>query len=228
MKHGIGSRPRGSLTRPLTKGRSAREEIEMKRLMLALVVVSLVLSAGCKSALTRKDPRKYEGLDRRLDAFTYIEEGKLVAFAVNTQAARYREAEAYIPLAVGIANKGTETIRLDRESFVLQDEAGKQYPMATYSEINEHYQRVQSDNEFTSFYEIWAAKWPLYARSRSAFFPVRSAETVQDFVELPPFFAFADYLYFPKPEGGVVGHRFELHAKAQGLPDPVFVKFIVD
>jgi len=131
MKHGIGSRPRGSLTRPLTKGRSAREEIEMKRLMLALVVVSLVLSAGCKSALTRKDPRKYEGLDRRLDAFTYIEEGKLVAFAVNTQAARYREAEAYIPLAVGIANKGTETIRLDRESFVLQDEAGKQYPMAT-------------------------------------------------------------------------------------------------
>src|SRR5437867_9807685 len=78
-------------------------------------------------------------LDFRLGPFTYLEEGKLIGLLVGAEAARYREREKYIPLAVGIANKNAPTLKLSRESFVLQDESGNRYPMATLAEISEGY-----------------------------------------------------------------------------------------
>ncbi|PYT07594.1 MAG: hypothetical protein DMF49_07630 [Acidobacteria bacterium] len=201
--------------------------LEMKRVAKALaLIVPLALSAAC--AHTGADPRKYAGLDRRLDPFTYIEEGKLVALAVNTQATRYREKESYIPLAVGIANKGKKTIRVDRESFILYDETGKRYPMVPFSEVNQRYERSPSDRQFTTFFEIWNAKWPVYTPVPSDFFPLRTARIVQEFIELPPFHYTAEYLYFPHPEDGLVNHRFELHVNIKPLEEPVFVKFLVD
>src|SRR5262245_16948456 len=96
------------------------------------VVTTVVGVAGCAAAKPT-DTRKYEGLDHKLDRFTYIEEGKLVGLAVGTQAARYREESPYMPLAVGIANKSKQILHIDRESFLLYDENGRRYPLAPFS-----------------------------------------------------------------------------------------------
>jgi len=206
----------------------------MKRMAGYLVPVLFVLLAGVAAAavgcaaLRSPDPRKYEGLDRRLDPFTYIEEGKLVGLAVGTQAARYREESAYLPLAVGIANKGKQTLRIDRESFLLYDDRGRRYPLTPFSEASAKYDRAASDRDFNTFFEIWNAKWPISTRVDMNLYPLRLTRTVQEFVELAPFSYCAEYLYFPHPESGVLNHRFELHVQIKPLPDPIFVKFMVD
>ncbi len=51
---------------------------------------------------------------------------------------------------------------------------------------------------------------------------------VRDLVSLPKFGYFIDFVYFPKPEGGISGHRFDLFLSSPALPDPVFVKFEVE
>ena len=192
------------------------------------ILVPAVFLTGCESAIKQQDPRKYKGLDHKLDAFTYLEEGKLVALAVSGQAARYRDADSYMPLAIGIANKGVATLHIDRESFLLYDETGRRYPLAPYSEVSERYHRSSADQNFDTFFQIWNAKWPTFTFTSSSFFPIRTNSVVHDFFELPRFFYTQEYMYFPKPETGILNHRFELHMKAQGLPDPVFVKFLVD
>src|SRR5213594_4313784 len=92
---------------------------------LALVVLLAAAGATVSGCIigghTRRAPRPGD-LDFRLGPFTYLEEGKLIGLLVGAEAARYREREKYIPLAVGIANKNAPTLKLSRESFVLQDE----------------------------------------------------------------------------------------------------------
>lgn len=199
----------------------------VRRFALGLGLAGACLSAGC-AASQSKDPKKYAGLDRRLDPFTYIEEGKLVALAVGTQAARYRDEAAFLPLAVGIANKTKQTLRVDRESFLLYDEQGRRYPLAPFGEVSSKYNMAVSDRQFDTFFEIWAAKFPIYQKVDMNFYPLLLSRTTQDFVELAPFASTAEYIYFPRPETGVLNHRFELHVAMKPLEDPIFVKFLVD
>jgi hypothetical protein len=214
----------------MSRGKETTMNSRLAALGGATGLIALVLAgAAClESPQVRRNPKKYEGLDRRLDAFTYVEEGKLVALAVGTQATRYREEEAYIPLAVGIANKGVPVIKINRESFLLYDDTGKRFPMAPFGEINERYHRTQTDRNFTTFFEIWNGKFPAFSPVDSSFFPVRTSGVVFDRLELPKFHYASEYLYFPRPEGKLLGRRYELHMEAEGLPDPVFVKFLVD
>jgi hypothetical protein len=50
---------------------------------------------------------------------------------------------------------------------------------------------------------------------------------VRDAMQLPKFGYLVDYIYFPRPVGGVKNQRFELFLNAPQLPDPVFVRFEV-
>ena len=51
--------------------------------------------------------------------------------------------------------------------------------------------------------------------------------TVRDVVQVPRNGYVIDFIYFPTPETGVRGQRFELFMDAPELPDPVFVRFEV-
>ncbi len=129
----------------------------------------------------------------------------------------------------GLANKGAGTLKLSRESFILQDENGRRYPVVPLSEINEGYGPTTLDRSLTTFRDIFNAHFLNYDRVQSNFFPERAGGgLVIDKLEVPRWRYVLDILYFPKPEGGIVGHRFELHVTAQGLKDGVFVKFQVD
>jgi hypothetical protein len=197
--------------------------------LIALLAAAGAAVSGCIiGGHTRRSPRPGD-LDFRLGPFTYIEEGKLIGLMVGAEAARYREKEKYVPLAVGLVNKNAPTLKVTRESFVLQDESGTRYPMATLSEVAEGYGKDVMDRGFTSSFDMFRSHFPTYERVSSNFFPARtSGGIVIDRVELPPFHYMIDLLYFPMPEGGVLNRRFELHVNATGLADEVFVKFLVE
>jgi hypothetical protein len=197
------------------------------------VILSLLAMVGASGAciLGGRNPkvRRPGDLDFKLGPFTYLEEGKLIGLAVGTESARYREKENYMPLWVGLVNKDAPTLKITRESFILQDESGKRYPLATYREVAGGYNLGTMDRTMTTFRDIFSAHFPSYDRVQSNFFPDKvSAGIVIDTVELPRFHAMLDLLYFPKPDEGILGHRFELHVNASGLDNEVFVKFLVD
>src|SRR5437867_395352 len=134
-------------------------------------------------------------LDFRLGPFTYMEEGKLIGLMVGAEAARYREKEKYMPLAIGLANKDAPTLKLTRESFVLQDESGKRYPMATLAEVAEGYGPTAMDRSMTGSFDMFRAHSPTYDRVPSNFFPERaSGGIVIERVELPRFHYLIDIL----------------------------------
>lgn len=194
-----------------------------------VAAAALAVTTACLIGSDRPKTLRAGELDYKLGPFTYLEEGKIVGFAVGTEAARYREKENYMPLAIGVANKDAGTIKLGRESFVLQDENGRRYPMVPVNEITGSYGPTQLDRSLTTFRDIFLSHFQTYDRVSSNFFPERaSGGIVIDDVELPNWRYVMDLIYFPKPDGGIVGRRFELHMTAPGLTDDVFVKFKVD
>lgn len=199
-------------------------------------VLAIVVLAGMAGAATgciiggrqRRAPRPGE-LDFKLGPFTYLEEGRLIGLAVGVEAARYREKEAYLPLAVCLANRDAPTLKLSRESFILQDESGRRYPLVPASDLRSGYAMVSLDRTFTTTFSMCVTHYPNFTRIESNFFPDPAfGGTVIDRLELPRVHATMDLLYFPMPDGGILGRRFELHVNAPGLPDEVFVKFLID
>ena len=203
----------------------------MKRMRILGLFLLLAggLSAACIIGESSRRPRKPGELDFKLDTFTYLEEGKIVALAVGTEATRWREKEPYIPLAICLANKGASTLKITRESFTLQDENGKRYSAIPVSELTAGYGPQDLDRSFTGTFSVFLSRYSTFDLVQSNFYPGRSSPGVAiDRVEIPRSNRISDWLYFPRPETGVVGHRFELHLNCPGLQDGVFVKFLVD
>lgn len=191
----------------------------------------LITAIGCPA---RTPIRGVEttGLDRKLTTFSFIEEGDLVTFIVNTRATRYRAADPYLPLEVAIANRGLRTITLTRESFVLVDEAGNRYHLAEPRDLIDQYEFLDLDRRLSELPGIVDQRFGAFTQYHSNFSPTRLASplrssVVKDRVTLPRFGFIIDFLYFPRPTSGVMDQRFELHMEAPELPDPVFVKFNV-
>lgn len=200
------------------------------KITLGLVLLGTVLL----SCAGRKEMRgqKATGLDRKLATFSYIESGDLIDFIVSTKPTRYREESEYIPLEISVGNRGLKQLTLTRESFVLIDEAGNRYPAANPKELMQNYDFLNWDRNLTELPGIVDARFAAFTRYPSMFSPTREVRTVRsslvrDLVALPKFGYLIDLIYFPKPETGVVGHRFELFMQAPELEDPVFVKFMV-
>lgn len=198
-------------------------------LVIVILVAAAAAGTGCIIGGKQRRAQRPGELDYKLGPFTYLEEGKLVGLAVGTEPTRYREKEKFMPLDVAIANKDAATLKLSRESFVLQDENGKRYPLVPVSDFISGYGPSALDRTFTTSFSMFITHHPNFDRIESNFFPeAASGRIVIDHVEIPRFHYMLDLLYFPMPDTGLVGHRFELHVTSPGLPDEVFVKFLVD
>jgi hypothetical protein len=205
----------------------------MRRTAWAVVLVLGLAMGGCAS---RQPIRGQEAsdLDRKLSTYAFIEEGDLVTVIVGTRATRYREETAYIPLELCISNNGLKRLILTRESFTLIDEEGNRYPAASPRELMEGYDFLDLDRDRLAELEgIIFNKFAAYTRYGSKFSPTHGANVggenlVRDLVSLPKFGYIMDFVYFPAPQTGLKGHRFELFVESPDLPDPVFVKFIVE
>ena len=198
------------------------------RLILPVLFAIALLAPACIiGGSTRRAQRPGE-LDYKLGPFTYMEEGKLVSLAVGTEATKERENEKFIPLHFALANRGAPTLTLMRESFTLQDENGKRYPLASLQEVATTYGPSLMDRRFTTTFDMFRSRLDTFDVTQSRFFPERaSGQLVIEREELPRYYYVLDLLYFPHPDEQVVGRRFELHVKPTGIEDGFFVKFLV-
>lgn len=207
-----------------------------KRSRLVRAFLAGLLLAAASSCATRQEIRGQEvqGVDRKLSTFAFIEEGSLVTFIVDTRSTRNREADAYIPLEIAVANRGVKQLTITRESFTLVDEQGNRYPCAGPKELQENYEFLDMDHGLAELSDIVFNRFAAFTRHPSKFSPTRTlspdpfvSNLVRDQLELPKFYYFIDFIYFPKPKTGVLNHKFDLFLQAPELQEPVFVKFAV-
>ncbi len=203
----------------------------MRQTVIATLVVAALLAGGCGTNRQITGVESKVDIDRKYTRFSFMEDGRLVTLVANTKPTRYREEAPFIPVEVGIANRGLRTLTLTRESFTLLDEEGQRYPVASPRELLESYPYLEMDRFVLELNAILPPnKFAAMSAYTSNFSPNRSAEgrVVRDRVQLPRFGYLIDVLYFPTPPGGVVDKKFELFVDAPELEDPVFVKFWVE
>lgn len=201
----------------------------MKKSLTLLVITYLLylILSGCVTAKYKE--RDISGLDRKLDMFTYIEEGDLVALIVCTHATRYREGDQYIPVEIAVANKGLNNLILTRESFTLTDELGNKYPMVSSKELLENYDKQDFDKGLSHVLRVIIHKFELYTPVRSNFAPeLFSSRIVFDKVELTKHSYMVDMIYFEHPVTELKGKKFELFLTAPEIKETIFVKFMVE
>lgn len=199
---------------------------------VAVAATVCLALAGCAAGLREMRGTEAGSVDRTLSPFSYIEEGDLVMLVVGTKAARDRDNSPFMPVEVLIANKGQRQLALTRESFTLVDDEGNRYPVASPQELYAGYEFLDLDRSamLSELPAVVGSKVAAFTRYPSKFSPTRQAQnagTVQDLVSLPRYGYLYDYIYFPKPPGGIRGQRFELFVDSPHLEDPVFVKFLV-
>ncbi|MCU0253605.1 MAG: hypothetical protein MUE47_03600 [Acidobacteria bacterium] len=205
-----------------------------RRSMVSALGLALLAAAGCASGFN--DLPQEPGFSPRLTRFTYLEEGKLVSLAADTEATLQREKQKFVPIGVGIANLGLDKpLTLGRESFTLVDDTGKKYSLATVQEARSLAGLQTYDLKLEqTFVEVLNNRFTTMLSVPMVFFPVQSTEPqysrrgiVRDRVELPVRTWAWDVLYFPHPEGKLKGRKYELWLDAPELKEPIFVRFAV-
>lgn len=202
--------------------------------LLALALLAVGVGLGCAGAFGGL-PQE-EGLHPRLTRFAYLEEGDLVSLAVDTEAARRRADREFIPLAVGVANIGLDRLVITRESFTLVDDEGNRYAMAGIREVRRSQPNTEYDFKLTSqFRGVYLNRFEVWPRMPAVFFPFPSLDppfrgrgVARDRVELSKKTWMEDLLYFPHPEGDLLGRRYELQLDTEQLERPIFVKFAIE
>lgn len=221
--------------------------------LACLLLTVCALAAACaerRSTLANApaSERRAPELSATLARFVYIEEGTDLVLTVGVRAAGLREEDAFFPLEVSLTNKSKKTWTITRESFRLLDEDGKVYELPTNQELSAGYFKRTFDSKLFDARSFTAGKHAGYRQVESSFFPdplrgVRGTpDTIPgpagvaptsrsllaiDSVYLPPFHFLEDVLYFPHPEVRLVGRRFSLEVRAQGLEEPARISFRV-
>ena len=195
-----------------------------------LLLACLVLASCATRQPIRGQP--VEGLDTKLSTYAYIEEGDIVTLIVDTRAARDKDGQPYVPLEIAVANHGLRKLTLTRESFVLIDNEGRRYPVASPRELLQGYDMLDFDRNLAELEGIVFNRFGAMPRYPSSFSPTRTgivgrSSLVRDLVALPKHGYLIDFLFFPTPQTGLRDQVFELFLDSPDLEDPVFVKFEV-
>jgi hypothetical protein len=203
---------------------------------VSILAVSALLAAACGPPLSNL-PREGD-LHPRLSRYAYIEEGRLVSLVVDTTATRRREGVEFVPVGIGLANIGLKKLSLTRESFTLVDDEGNRYSMATVPEVRTLGSTLLYDWSLSEnfFFGVCASRFGSWPEVESVFYPLPvptsgslrgSRSIVREELTLSRYSWTVDVIYFPAPEGQLLGRRYELWLDAEELPEPVFVKFRV-
>ncbi len=206
--------------------RIVRNHPVLSSLGLAVVLAALLVGAGCKTL--PQEP----GYGARLTPFSFLEETDHVTFAVDTEATRYREDKPFVPFAVAVANKGTPRLTITRKSFVLVDEEGNEYRMASIPEVKKLASLVIYDLKLSSgFLSAFFTRYSSWPRVPAVFFPLQVTEgeyqsraIVRDRIELHPQSWMFDVIYFPHPKGKLVGESFTVRFQTVEMRQPIEVR----
>ena len=193
----------------------------------ALSLLAALPALGCHRRNALPDPGiPYDSsaTSEKLAAFIYKEEGRLYLLTAGVNATRFHDKDAFIPISVVLANKTTTPLNLHRESFTLVDPvSGSRYGLASVAEVRRQGKQVY-DRRLMDV-EHLLTKLSSFSKADSNFFAYEGL--LIDQVELHQFQYILENLYFPRPEGELLGKRFELHVNAKGLAQPLFIVFDV-
>ena len=166
--------------------------------------------------------------DSRILFIAENDHGKVWA---NLSLTRQRDAEPYIPMVVGVLNKGHESVRITRDSIWLNDLDNLVYSMPTVRELRKHYDRSGLDQRMVSTAGIPWEGWQRSGRlAPSNFFPdlrMTRGNTVKDRVTLRGNFAMIDLLYFERPRALVLNKPFILEVHPEGWEVPVRLRLYI-
>jgi len=188
----------------------------IRKLLVLLACIALL------PTLPATDPKTSKSL-----AFaTYKERVNRVTLLVGTFPAALNDHERYIPLMVGLGIRGKGPgMSITPESFILLDEDGNSYPMASYEEIlanpkllSYNSNLIRSQPLVTG--EQFANMHPL----RSSFFPERGIVVAEVNLERDNYMI--DTFYFPRPLTGLHG-VLTLRLSDASLEHPVNLRFEV-
>lgn len=193
------------------------------RYVLALSAVTvLMVLAACRTVREPQSETVPE-IDPRLTNTAYIEEGDLVAFVVDTFIARMRRDRDYIPLEIGVANKGVKRgMTLTLESFILIDASGRRYPAASRRELTRNYGSLEFDSRFAQLLPVMASRFRFYDFAPSALTRVKFDRPAPRRLFLQHLSFAVDLIYFPRP---ATPGEVELFMSAPELEDEIFVRF---
>lgn len=197
------------------------------RLVAVLSLAALLLLSGCAAGSYSARPEDGLPLDPKFSLTSYIEEGAELALIVGVRPAGIVKDQGYVPLEIGVANKGMEKLTITAESFVLIDDEGNRYPVVSSEELYREYRRVDVDRRLGEIFQVMLGKFQIYSIVPSNFTPSFDAPSLVPQAYLHRYSMMYDLIYFPEPENGVRGRRFELFMSAPELKDPVFVQFRV-
>ena len=205
-------------------------------------VTSLGLTAMITACATTTSRRADEAGDEaslsfRASTFVFIEYCDLATVAVGTRAARYRDNDDFMPVEISVANENVRRLVVTRESFTLIDEDGNRYAVADARDLRRGYRFLDMDRTTLSeLPDVTSSTFDAFRPFPSKFTPTFDAippdrltlVAVRDTVILTRLSYLVDYIYFPKPVGGITGHRFDLVFKSLSIPDSVRVTFAVN
>lgn len=203
------------------------EDVRSRAIRVAAAILLCAMPAGC--ATLERNPNVVGAYSDKLSPYNYKEEGSLVLMVVGVDGARFIRKEPYFPVFVQVANKTKTTFQVTRESFVLEDSLGRQYPLAPARDLQERYGRIDLDRAlFRQNRAFTALGVGVFTYISSDFFPSSSRGSLLiDQVTLPPVAYLEDVLYFPIPETGLNGVPLRLLFKVKQLEEPIEVRFEV-
>ena len=139
-----------------------------------------------------------------------------------------QQDEPYLPMVVGVQNKSSNVVKLDRDSFYLSDLDGIIYPLPTVKDWRKNYKRIVIDRRMMTTGGIpWEVWWRSRKFSPSNFFPdLRAARgnTTQDRVSLRTGFGMVDLMYFEQLRTPEIGKPFFLTVRAEGWEVPITLR----
>ncbi len=216
----------------------ANQPKRVTRLVLSVCLIAAFSWGGMtlRSSLIRQG-KDIAGLGRKIGYFTYLDEDRSTALAADVELARMRKAEKYVPLRIWVANKSVSTLKIDRQSLLLVDEAGKTFSMPGFKVVEASYNKYSLDAKyyarevfkegdlmtaFSSFQKIPCSFFPQFYKTRGIH------DVLIDTVDLPQRSFIEDLVYFPNPGAEAMGKALRLRLQEPELEEPLEVGFVVD
>lgn len=138
----------------------------------------------------------------KLSLFGYKGETNSIKLIVDTEIARLRKSESYLPFLIYFGHSEKATIKVSRGSFVLVNPDGKSVQLPSFEEvlkgyganlISSDYNYLNQMNDYASFNFLSCKKI-----SKVSFFPnPSSGNVIYDNIEMPNRSYFRTLLYFP-------------------------------
>ncbi len=200
----------------------------------ALAVVALLAFTGVavvSAGVFRAEPYpswQEKGISQKLNLFTFYEENDGLKVFVSAEVMRFHDKDTYVPMLISVGNNNSRPVLMTPEEFILTDDKGVYYPLASHKDLLSEYKKSGFDGNLLKNAQFLGNKFVAFERVPSLFYPNFTATGVRnERIQLPEGTYLADMLYFRKPIGPLEGRIFTFTVYFPQQETQMDVKFVV-